>query len=128
MPPGPPVVPCGPLLIPVSARVAAQALTTRVMRARWARLSAAFSIKAFPGAVKRQAAPQDSAFGEESRNILGEPLWLFSGCEVPAAWHHCPLADIIEAFGPFTRGLAVINELVCEDGEPGWYVNHVIRT
>src|SRR5262245_55706859 len=54
--------------------------------------------------------PRDAALAseraKEGADVLGQQLWLFKRRKMATPGHHCPLVEIIEAFGPLPRWLA----------------------
>src|SRR5215472_8168037 len=61
---------------------------------------------------------------EEGCDVAAEQAGYLGGREVAATGHGCPPADVVEAFGPFSRRGAVVDELV-KDGYRGGHRNHV---
>ena len=66
-----------------------------------------------------------SAFSEEGRDIAREALGLFGRGEVSAAWHSCPLTDIVEAFRPLARRSALGDKVVGEDGDRRRHIDEI---
>src|SRR6516165_5181486 len=66
--------------------------------------------------------------GEERSDVASGEFGFLGGGEVPAAGHHGPAADVVEAFGPLSRWLALGDEHVREYRHRGGHVDHVAGT